>query len=77
MATFVFKAMDLAGMPAKGEVEAESKQDVANQLKERGPLLYPLRTDLALFVKGFHSVWVVLPRHVVHNVVVSDDLDRA
>jgi type IV pilus assembly protein PilC len=36
MATFVFKAMDLAGMPAKGEVEAESKQDVANQLKERG-----------------------------------------
>jgi type IV pilus assembly protein PilC len=36
MATYVFKAMDLAGMPAKGEVEAESKQDVANQLKERG-----------------------------------------
>src|ERR1700731_4677040 len=36
MATFVFKAMDLAGVPAKGEVEAESKQDVANQLKERG-----------------------------------------
>lgn len=36
MGTFVFKAMDLAGAPAKGEVEAESKQDVANQLKERG-----------------------------------------
>jgi type IV pilus assembly protein PilC len=36
MGTFVFKAMDLAGVPAKGEVEAESKQDVANQLKERG-----------------------------------------
>src|SRR5437588_2816042 len=36
MATFVFKAMDLAGLPAKGEVEADSKQDVANQLKERG-----------------------------------------
>jgi len=36
MATFVFKATDLAGMPAQGEVEAESKQDVANQLKERG-----------------------------------------
>jgi type IV pilus assembly protein PilC len=28
--------MDLAGMPAKGEVEAESKQQVAQQLKERG-----------------------------------------
>lgn len=36
MATFVFKAMDLAGVPARGEVEAESKQDVAAQLKERG-----------------------------------------
>src|SRR5437016_290368 len=36
MATFVFKAMDLAGVPAKGEVEANSKQDVADQLKERG-----------------------------------------
>jgi type IV pilus assembly protein PilC len=36
MATFVFKAMDLAGVPAHGEVEAESKQDVADQLKQRG-----------------------------------------
>src|SRR6185312_9102642 len=34
--TFTFKAMDLAGVPAQGVVEAESKQDVANQLKERG-----------------------------------------
>jgi type IV pilus assembly protein PilC len=36
VATFVFKAIDLAGIPAKGEVEANSKQDVADQLKERG-----------------------------------------
>jgi type IV pilus assembly protein PilC len=36
MATYVFKAMDLAGVPAKGEVEAVSKQAVADQLKERG-----------------------------------------
>src|ERR1700722_761560 len=36
MATFLFKAMDLAGIPARGEVEAFSKQDVADQLKERG-----------------------------------------
>ena len=36
MATFVFKAMDLAGAQAKGEVEADSKQAVAEQLKERG-----------------------------------------
>ncbi len=36
MATFTFKAMDLAGVPAQGEVEANTKQDVAEQLKERG-----------------------------------------
>lgn len=36
MATYVFKAMDLAGVQAKGEVDAESKQAVAEQLKERG-----------------------------------------
>jgi type IV pilus assembly protein PilC len=36
MATYVFKAIDLAGVAAKGEVEANSKQDVATQLKERG-----------------------------------------
>src|SRR5579875_714134 len=36
MATFVFRAMDMAGSPARGEVEAESKQDVAEQLRGRG-----------------------------------------
>jgi type IV pilus assembly protein PilC len=36
MAMYVFKAMDLAGVAARGEVEAESKQDVAAQLRERG-----------------------------------------
>ena len=35
MPTFVFKAMDLAGMPARGEVDAVSKQAVADQLKAR------------------------------------------
>jgi type IV pilus assembly protein PilC len=34
--TYVFKAMDLAGAPARGEVDAVSKQAVADQLKERG-----------------------------------------
>jgi type IV pilus assembly protein PilC len=36
MSTYVFKAMDLAGGKAKGEVEADSKQAVADQLKARG-----------------------------------------
>jgi type IV pilus assembly protein PilC len=36
MSTYVFKAMDLTGAKATGEVEAESKQVVSDQLKQRG-----------------------------------------
>jgi type IV pilus assembly protein PilC len=36
MSTYVFKAMDIAGGKAGGEVEADSKQAVADQLKSRG-----------------------------------------
>ncbi|MGA2320009.1 MAG: type II secretion system F family protein [Solirubrobacteraceae bacterium] len=36
MSTYVFKAMDLAGVKARGEVEADSKQAVSDQLKQRG-----------------------------------------
>ena len=36
MSTYVFKAIDLGGQQAKGEVEAESKQSVADQLKQKG-----------------------------------------
>jgi type IV pilus assembly protein PilC len=39
MATYVFKAMDLTGAKASGEVEAESKQVVADQLKQRGLII--------------------------------------
>jgi type IV pilus assembly protein PilC len=36
MSTYVFKTMDLAGVRARGEVEADSKQAVSDQLKSRG-----------------------------------------
>jgi type IV pilus assembly protein PilC len=36
MSTYVFKAIDTAGIKARGEVEAESKQAVSDQLKQRG-----------------------------------------
>ena len=36
VSTYVFKAIDLTGSKARGEVEAESKQAVADQLKARG-----------------------------------------
>jgi len=34
--TFSFKAMDLAGAPSDGEIEAESKAQVSEQLRQRG-----------------------------------------
>jgi len=36
MSTYVFKAMDLAGVKAGGEIEADSKQAVSDQLRARG-----------------------------------------
>ena len=36
MSTYAFKAIDLAGAPSRGEVDAESKQAVSDQLKQRG-----------------------------------------
>jgi type IV pilus assembly protein PilC len=36
MSTYLFKAIDLTGGKARGEVEADSKQAVADQLKQRG-----------------------------------------
>ena len=36
MGTFAFRAVDLAGVPARGEVEAGSKAQVTEQLRQRG-----------------------------------------
>src|SRR5271168_3073928 len=42
MSTYVFKAMDVAGSKAGGEVEAASKQAAADQLKTRGLIVLDL-----------------------------------
>jgi type IV pilus assembly protein PilC len=39
VSTYVFKAMDLAGVKARGEIEADSKEAVSNQLKSRGMIV--------------------------------------
>ena len=52
MATFTFKAVDLAGVPARGELEAESKQSVTDQLRERGLIVLDIneqKTTLTSF----------------------------
>src|SRR5687768_9273159 len=36
MGTFAFRAIDVAGLPSQGEVDAGSKAQVAEQLRQRG-----------------------------------------
>ena len=36
MATFAFKALDLSGVATRGEIEADDKQSVASQLRQKG-----------------------------------------
>jgi type IV pilus assembly protein PilC len=36
MSTFAFRAVDLAGVPSRGEIEATSKAQVSDQLRQRG-----------------------------------------
>jgi type IV pilus assembly protein PilC len=55
MSTFVFKAMDPLGQHAKGEVDAESKQSVADQLKGKGLIV------LDIAEKGRASKDIELP----------------
>ena len=50
MSTFVFKAMDLAGVKSKGQLEADSKQQVTDQLRGRGLIV------LDIAEKGAHDI---------------------
>ncbi|MCW3040612.1 MAG: type secretion system family protein [Solirubrobacterales bacterium] len=59
MSTYVFKAMDLTGAKAGGEVEAESKQAVSDQLKQRGLIVLDIADKHAsreLNIKLFQRV---------------------
>jgi type IV pilus assembly protein PilC len=47
MASYVFKAMDLTGAKATGEVDADSKQVVADQLKARGLIVLDIKAKHA------------------------------
>jgi len=59
MATYVFKAMDVTGAKAQGEVEAESKQAVGDQLKQRGLIVLDIadkHTSREINIKLFDRV---------------------
>jgi type IV pilus assembly protein PilC len=47
MATFAFKALDLAGSTTKGEIEASDKQTVASQLRSKGLIVVDIEEQAA------------------------------
>jgi type IV pilus assembly protein PilC len=47
MATYAFKALDLAGSPTKGEIEASDKQTVAAQLRSKGLIVVDIEERAA------------------------------
>jgi type IV pilus assembly protein PilC len=47
MGTFAFKALDLAGSPTKGEIEAADKQTVASQLRSKGLIVIDIEERAA------------------------------
>jgi type IV pilus assembly protein PilC len=47
MGTFAFKALDLAGSPTKGEIEASDKQTVASQLRSKGLIVVDIEEKAA------------------------------
>ena len=57
--TYVFKAIDLTGRQAKGELDAESKQHVADQLKSRGLIVLDIadkRSSKEITLPGSNKV---------------------
>jgi type IV pilus assembly protein PilC len=60
MATFAFKAVDLAGAASRGEVDADDKQMVASQLRSRGLIVVDIEerkpTDVGDVLARFRRV---------------------
>jgi type IV pilus assembly protein PilC len=49
MATYAFKAVDLAGVPSRGQMEADSKQAVTDQLRGRGLIVLDIDEQKSAF----------------------------
>jgi type IV pilus assembly protein PilC len=55
MSTFAFRAVDLAGVPSRGEVEASSKAVVSEQLRQRGLIVLDVSENREAF--KIESLW--------------------
>src|SRR5919201_3256350 len=60
MATFAFKAVDLAGVPTRGELDADDKQTVTSQLRAKGLIVLDIEeqktTDIGDFLGRYKRV---------------------
>ena len=84
MATYVFRAVDLTGLAAKGEVEAQSKQAVADQLKARGLVVVDISSkhaskelNITLFERVKAADLTVMTRQLATMVASGMTLLRA
>jgi type IV pilus assembly protein PilC len=84
VATYVFRAIDIAGSSAKGEVEAASKQAVAEQLKSRGLIVVDIsdkhkskELNIALFERMKAADLTVMTRQLATMVASGMTLLRA
>jgi type IV pilus assembly protein PilC len=84
MATYVFRAIDIAGATAKGEVEAASKQAVADQLKSRGLVVVDIadkhkskELNIALFERVKPGDLTVMTRQLATMIASGMTLLRA
>jgi type IV pilus assembly protein PilC len=84
VATYVFRAIDVAGGSAKGEVDAVSKQAVADQLKSRGLVVVDIsdkhkskEISLAVFERVKPGDLTVLTRQLATMIASGMTLLRA
>src|SRR3954467_11089828 len=60
MATFAFKAVDLSGVPTRGELDGDDKQTVASQLRAKGLIVLDIEeqktTDIGDYLGRFKRV---------------------
>jgi type IV pilus assembly protein PilC len=60
MATFAFKAVDLSGVPTRGELDGDDKQTVASQLRSKGLIVLDIEeqktTDIGDYFNRFKRV---------------------
>src|ERR687891_527469 len=60
--TFAFRAVDLAGMPSTGEVVAESKVAVSEQLRARGLIVLDVSEKREAFkIESIFTRWKGVP----------------